>query len=286
MKVLVIYFSQSGGTEKIANEIREGIIKSGNSCDLVKIKEVDLTKLDQYDLIGLGCPTFFYREPVNIQRFIQNLPQMKGKHIFIFASHGSCLGNTFYYMNEALKERGYIIIGAFDSYSDSSIQFYPTPMHTSGHPDVRELQEAEQFGEKLCPISEKVLKGENDLIPQFELVTNTWWYRDSQKATPDILRHISPKFIINTEKCTKCMTCQEECPGDAIDISADPPAIQKEGCIFCWACEKICPEDAIEADWTTMESTFKGNLRKYIKLLKDAEAEGRFRPHVDYQKIK
>ena len=286
MKVLIIFFSQSGGTEKLARRIHEGIKKSGNSSNLIKIKNVDITKLDDYDLIGLGCPTFFYREPVNIQRFIKNLPQMKGKQFFIFASHGSCLGNTFYYINEGLKEQGYQVIGAFDSYSDSSLQFYPTPMHTQGHPDAQELQEAEEFGEKICLISDKVLKGETNLIPQFELVTDTWWYRDSKMATIDVLRHISPKLIINEENCTKCLTCQEECPGDAIDISVDPPEIQKEGCIFCWACEKICPEGAIEADWTDMQTTFKGNLRKYVKLLKAAEAEGKFQPHIDYQKIK
>ncbi|NVM27862.1 MAG: 4Fe-4S binding protein [Candidatus Helarchaeota archaeon] len=286
MRVLVIYFSQSGGTEKIAKKIQEGINTSANSCELVKIKKVNLTKLDEYELIGLGCPTFFYREPANIQRFINNLPLKKGKYVFIFASHGSCLGNTFYYMTEQLKERGYQVIGAFDSYSDSSIQFYPSPMHTHGHPDAQELQTAQEFGEKICSVSEKVRNGQTNLIPQFELVTDTWWYRDSKVATLDLLRRISPVFIINEDKCKKCMTCQEECPGDAIDINASPPEIQKEGCIFCWACEKICPEGAIEADWTNMRLTFRGNLRKYIKLLKTAEAEGKFRPYVDYQSIK
>ncbi len=286
MKVLIIYFSQTGGTEKLAKQIQKGIKKSGNSVDLIKIKEGNLTKLDAYDLIGLGCPTFFYREPVNIQRFIQNLPQTQGKQIFIFASHGSCLGNTFYYMNETLAERGYQVIGAFDSYSDSSLQFYPSPMHTTGHPDEIELDQAKTFGEGISEISQRIKNGEAGLAPTFELVDDTWWAKDSKLMTLEVLRKISPIFSIDVDKCTQCMTCQDECPGNAIDIQAQPPEIQKHGCIFCWACEKTCPEGAIIADWSAMRVGAKTNLRKYVKLLKAAEAEGKFRPHIDYQKIK
>lgn len=78
------------------------------------------------------------------------------------------------------------------------------------------------------------------------------------------------------------MLCQTECPGDAIDISTNPPEIQKEGRIFCWFCEKVCPTGAIEADWSIIRANTKSNLRKYIKLLEEAEKQGKFRPYVDY----
>jgi flavodoxin/Fe-S-cluster-containing hydrogenase component 2 len=285
LKVLIVYFSQTGNTEKLAKNIQEGIINSGNLCDLVKIKDVDITKLTDYELIGLGCPTFFYREPVNIRKLIAKFPKGNGKHIFIFATHGSCLGNNFYYMTEELKEQDYLVIGAIDSYADSSLQFYPPVMHTHGHPDAQELMEAQAFGDMICDRSQRIQKGESQFLPKFQLVDDTWWFKDSQLMTVEVLRRISPKFTIN-ENCTKCLTCQEGCPGDAIDIEAEPPIIQGEGCIFCWGCEKLCPEDAIEADWDAMRVGAKTNLRKYVKLLKKAEEEGKFRPYVDYRKIK
>lgn len=286
LKVLTIYFSQTGGTKKIAEMIEEGIINSGNQCDCIPLKEVKVSQLDVYDIIGLGCPTFFYREPRNVRLFIQTLPKKTRQHSFIFATHGSCLGNTFVYLNEELSERGYLVIGCFDSYSDSSLQFYPSPMHTAGHPDALELEGARQFGRNLCALSQKIHQGDTSLIPCFRLITDTWWYRDSQLMTLDILRKISPKFTINQEQCTRCMICQDDCPGDAINLSVSPPEIQTEGCIFCWACEKKCPASAIEADWTLMRVSARNNLRKYVALLKTAEAEGKFRPHIDYQKIK
>ncbi len=285
MKVLIIYFSQTGGTEKIAKKINDGILASGNECKLVKLKEVSTINLKDFDVMGLGCPTFFYREPMNVKKFIQNIEMVDKKPCFIFCTHGSVMGNTFYHMSEELGKRGYLVIGSFDSYSESSLQFYPKEMHTAGHPDENELSEAKQFGENICETSLKISSGQLDLIPKFELVENTWWARDSKLMTLEFLRKLSPVFTINGEACTKCGTCQDNCPVDAIDITRDPPEIQKEGCIFCWFCEKSCPEGAIKADWSFMIKSTTFNLKRYIKELKKAEEEGKFRPHVEYEKI-
>jgi ferredoxin len=238
-----------------------------------------------FDLFGIGTPTFFYREPKNIKNFIQNLMPVENKHCFLFCTHGSVIGNTFYYMNKELARKGYLSIGTFDSYADSSIQFYPEPMHTAGHPDQIELQEAIKFGKKVCELSSRVSNGEISLIPQFSLSIDIWWAKDSKSLTLDLLREVSPRFMINNDKCTLCMTCQEECPVGAIDINRNPPEIQKEGFIFCWFCQKICPEGAIETDWTFMRKVNRGNLKKYISELKIAEEKGLFRPYVNYKDI-
>ncbi|WXG41976.1 MAG: EFR1 family ferrodoxin [Candidatus Freyarchaeum deiterrae] len=285
MKVLIIYFSQTGGTEKIAEMVQRGILKSGNNCEIARIKNVNMKRLKAFDLIGIGTPTFFYREPVNVKNFIQKIDIMNGKHCFILSTHGSIIGNTLYYMKEELSERGFLVIGSFDSYSSTSLQFYPKIMHTANHPDEIELEEAEKFGEKICDISSRIKKGESELIPEFELIDTTWWANDSKKATPESLRNFSPKLKINLDKCTKCLACQENCPVNAINVEANPPEIQNEGCIFCWFCEKLCPVGAIEADWSLMKKIVKPNLKKYIEILKQAEREGKFRPYVDYEKI-
>ena len=285
LKVLIIYFSQTGNTEKIAENIKTGILKSDNICDITQIKKVDANILENYDLIGIGTPTFFYREPKNVMNFIQGLKETKRKHCFIFCTHGSLIGNTFYYMNQELSKKGFIVIGSFDSYGYSSLQFYPEPMHTEGHPDAIEFREAEEFGQNICEISSRIQKGESSLIPKFELISDTWWSKQSNQLTLRILRYISPKFKINEDNCTQCLTCQENCPVNAINIETNPPEIQKEGCIFCWYCEKACPQRAIEADWNFMRKESKDNLPRYIDALKEAEKQGKFRPYVDYKNI-
>ena len=265
--------------------IQYGILNSGNKCEIINIKSADAKNLDDFDLIGIGTPTFYYREPINVRTFIQRMNKMDGKHCFIFCTHGSLIGNTFYYMNEELIKKDYLVISTFDSYSESSLQFYPKIMHTTEHPDDIELKEAKKFGENICNISLRVKNGESDLIPKFELIENTWWAKQSKILTLKILRKFYPKFRINKDKCVKCLTCQESCPVDAINVEIDPPKIQKEGCIFCAFCEKACPEGAIEADWTRTRKVAKRNLKGYVKVLKEAELQGKFRPYVNYEKI-
>jgi ferredoxin len=195
------------------------------------------------------------------------------------------MGNTLYYMQKALKEKGYIVVGAHDSYADVSLQFYPKIWHTAGHPDGIELADAERFGRGICDVSKRVRSGETDAIPEFQLTTDTWWAEASKRTTPASLRKVFPKFTIDPDKCSRCLLCQENCPVDAIDILADPPEIQNIGCIYCLYCQKACPEDAIEADWTMVKNATRGNLKKYVAVLKEAEKEGKFRPYVDYEKI-
>lgn len=285
MNVLIIYFSQTGGTEKIAKIIEQGILTRGNECEIIKIKSADTKDFNEFDLIGIGTPTFFYREPRNVRAFIRNIKSVVGKHSFIFCTHGSIIGNTFYYMSKELSKKGFIVIGSFDSYSNSSIQFYPKIMHTAKHPDEIELEEAKKFGENICDTSLRIQNGNLNLIPKLELIKNTWWARNPKLLTLEALRENSPKFNINLDKCTECLICQDNCPVNAIDIEIDPPEIQKEGCIFCWYCEKLCPKGAIEADWTNIRKAARGNLGRYVKILKEAEIQGKFRPYVDYEKI-
>jgi len=284
VRIILVVFSQTGNTKKIARRIQKGIQKSSHSCEITSLKEASSRQLNRFDIFGIGCPTFFYREPVNVRDFIRAIDEMPDKHAFIFCTHGSIMGNTLYYMADELQKKGLSVIGSFDTYADTSLQFYPEIMHTTGHPDEIELDAAEKFGEVIVDVSAQVRRGERAL-PSFALTEDTWWARTSEKLTPDILRKYTPTLTINTTLCTECMLCQDNCPVDAINLDARPPEIQREGCIFCWFCEKICPAGAIEADWSMMRDQSRRNLVKYIEILKEAEEQGTFRPYVDYEKI-
>ncbi len=285
MKVLIVEFSQSGNTREIARAISEGIIDSGNSADIVPIKNAGSNCADGYDLIGIGTPTFFYREPRNVSDFIRKMAFLAGGRCFIFCTHGSIIGNTFHNMRNLLNERGYTVIGAFDCYASTSLQFYPAVMHTEGHPDPSDKDNARRFGKEICDLSRRIQKGEKEHVPTFTVVKDVWWSKTAQMLSQDFLRKISPKLEVDLNKCTRCLQCEQNCPVDAIDIMNDPPLIQLEACIFCWYCEKSCPEKAIIADWTDMQAGSRANLKKYIVELEAAERSGTFRPHVDYKKI-
>jgi flavodoxin/ferredoxin len=285
MNVCISCFSQTGNTQRIAGHIQSGILDEGHGCHIVSMKRANPKDFARYDLIGIGTPTFYYREPLNVSDFIQRMDDGKNRHCFLFCTHGSIIGNTFYYMQEALTGKGWQVIDAFDVYADSSLQFYPKIMHTAGHPDAAEFNAAIAFGKNICGKSLGVKNGTMDPIPLFTRVENTWWAKDSEMLAPDYLRQFFPKFAIDENRCTQCGVCVENCPVDAIDLNLEPPEIQKQGCIFCLYCEKSCPEGAIVADWDFVTRAIRGNLKKYADVLKQAQQQGKFNPHVDYEKI-
>jgi NAD-dependent dihydropyrimidine dehydrogenase PreA subunit len=51
-------------------------------------------------------------------------------------------------------------------------------------------------------------------------------------------------FKIDSEICTACGACKDDCPVDAIN-AGDVYHIDEDTCIDCGACEGSCPANAI-----------------------------------------
>ena len=78
MKVLIVYYTKYGNTEKVAKLIGEGISsKEGNEVVVKNVKDVNLKKDDSYNLILIGSPNHFGRHVGSIKKFINKLPKSK-----------------------------------------------------------------------------------------------------------------------------------------------------------------------------------------------------------------
>ncbi|MDY6863765.1 MAG: EFR1 family ferrodoxin [Thermodesulfobacteriota bacterium] len=276
MKTLIIYFSQTGNTMKVAESIRNGIIEVIAQCELERMAEVDIGSLSEYDLVGFGCPVFYYKEPFNVRDFIENLPELQGKKWFVFCSHGAVMGVTLLSMTEKLEKKGITVIGSHHTYADVTIPFYPYPTVTTGHPDNDDLEKAHAFGKEIALCSIAVANGNTDCIKKPVPVTEEWASNEASMFTIELMTKIMPRLSINKATCTKCGECQNGCPINGIDTESDPPRIQ-EPCIFCWHCANICPTCSVEADWSMLVEMAPGNYKRYIEALNNAQARGEFR---------
>lgn len=164
MKSIVIYFSQTGNTEKIARAIKNGVSKLTGHCDIVKMQEANPKRLYEYDLIGLGSPVIG-RVPGNVNIFIKELRFLGGKHIFSFCTHGTHPELYFPDIVLKLKRQGLTVIGTRDWYGTVFLVHFPKPYPTDGHPDQTDLKEAEMFGCEMVELSQKIYAGETELIP-------------------------------------------------------------------------------------------------------------------------
>lgn len=280
MKAAVIYFSQTGNTQKVAGKIRDGILEKIGRCDLFEMAAVDVNALAEYDLVGLGCPVFYFKEPFNVREFLEALPLQHNKHWFVFCSHGAVMGETLISMADGLEGKGAIVIGSHHTYADITVPFYPRPTLTSGHPDDQDLKEAFEFGKKVIRCSKAVSSGDLGCISKPAPIPEDWAINEAALLTRSFLSQVMPVLSINQETCVQCGECQNDCPVRGIDIESDPPRIQKP-CIYCFHCASICPTCAIEADWSALDNMAPVNYARYRKALDAAEGRREFRWLID-----
>ena len=82
MKVLVIYDSMYGNTEKIARAISETIT---GEVKVLRVAKVNLSELESIDLLIIGSPTQGGRSTASIQDFLNKLPEsIKGMKVAVF----------------------------------------------------------------------------------------------------------------------------------------------------------------------------------------------------------
>ncbi len=293
-RILIIYFSQTGNTRKIAECIQEGIIDVTHQCDVKPLSDVDVESLSTYDLVGLGSPVFYYKEPFNVSNFnkepfnvsnfIEALPQLNGQHWSIFCTHGNVIGNFFPSLTKKLRGKDATVVGFHNCYANITVPFYPKPSYTSGHPDSYDFEQAKLFSRKMAKDRFKPENQRNVPIAVPNPVSSEDWIQDSNRLTRETLGEVLPKLSINKDTCVQCHKCEENCPVDGIIVEAAPPHIQ-DPCIYCWRCVNVCPTLSIGADWEMLVRMAPANYARYKKELDKAAERGEFRWMVEPETI-
>ena len=280
MKTLVIFFSQTGNTRSIAECIQEGIIEVTKHCVMQPLAEVDADTLPDFDLVGIGSPVFYYREPFHVRDFLQSLPDLDGQRWFVFCTHGNVIGDYFASVTDLLNEKNASVIGWHNSYANITVPFYPRPSYTSGHPDRHDSDKAREFGRE---VARRVSTSREQPIDPLGFpfpVSSEEWQQEGERLTRDFLKQVTPKLRIDTETCIHCHECEENCPVEGIDVETDPPRIQTP-CIYCWRCVNVCPTLSIGADWEPLVRMAPVNYARYRNELDKAAARGEFRWLID-----
>ncbi len=89
-KVLVVYFSRAGSTEKMANYLAEGIRMSGHETKVIKSSAIEKAKdLQEFDGFLFGCPTYHKDMTQGMKQFLFKAEQanLTGKMGGAFGSH-------------------------------------------------------------------------------------------------------------------------------------------------------------------------------------------------------
>jgi flavodoxin len=150
MKALIIYISvHHGNTERVA-KVMANIL----DADLLEMKQVDASMLEQYDLIGFGSGIYFGKHHKSLLDFVDMLPMLRNKKAFIFSTSGlrkiQFIHNFDKPLKEKLQRKDFDIIGEFscrglDTYRATKL----VGGVNKGRPNAEDLKQAEDFASGL-----------------------------------------------------------------------------------------------------------------------------------------
>jgi len=144
MKTLIVYYSETGNTEKIAIAIAEvfGTIP-------VKIDNISVDQ--EYDLVIVGTPVHGLRPNKKISEFLDNLPQGKIKFGAAFCTMHLLGGNkTCKAIGKKMKEKQINYLDGLSCKCQSRLfgNFGPK-IFNRGRPNEKDLEKARVFAEIL-----------------------------------------------------------------------------------------------------------------------------------------
>lgn len=89
--IKVIYWSQSGNTQAMANAVAEGIKEAGKEAEAVFVTEANINDIKDDTAVALGCPAMGAEvlEEADMEPFVISFESIAaGKNVALFGSYG------------------------------------------------------------------------------------------------------------------------------------------------------------------------------------------------------
>jgi ferredoxin len=240
-RVRLVYFSPTGSTRRIIEEIAKGIGTPVEQVDLTR-PEAKTRDFEEFggELAIIGSPVYAGRIPLEAIRRLNRLKAHNTPAVTLVVYGNRAYEDALIELTDLISELGFkpIAGGAFVAQHSFSSPEVPI---AEGRPDASDLRKAREFGAK---IKEKlqVAKSIRDISPI--TVPGIRPYREEFRKSRAAKPGTEPAAPITKEElCTKCGKCVEACPNAAITIGSTIET-QRQVCIRCYACIKNCPTGA------------------------------------------
>ena len=243
MNVTIIFFSQTGNTRKVAENMATVFQEAGHSVQTIPLKKATPDDATKCDLLGIGAPCFVHQAPTPIKNYLRSLPSLNSKRSFVFATSAAAPGRVLYDMTKLLQHKGANVIGGFLARGEI---YYPVPYLIGkfpGHPNEEDLDRARHFA---SAVIEHVSASHSGPLPE----SRTDALRPGRRlydlmglafSDPSI-RLVMPEPKPDPTKCDQCQWCVYECPMD--NITLQPYPVLDDRCIRCYRCLTGCPQEA------------------------------------------
>lgn len=267
-RALVLYWSLTGTTRRVAQSIIEGLRDEGVECTLLDQRKEHLPGLSSFDLVGIGFPVHWYRPPTPVSKVIAQLEPLNGRPVFAFSLNGTYRGAALNRARRALIRAGGRELGAFGCHGEG--RFYPYArlgaLFSPGHPTEEDLDDARAFGRSMARAHHAAEAGET--VPAtlpLDPPTHPMYALERFVSGPRLTRLLySRLFRVDHDRCSRCGRCAKGCPVSNIEWTRGAFPSWGRDCVLCLLCVTNCPEDAVSCplDWAIFRPFVRWNVNR------------------------
>lgn len=147
-KAIVLFWSHSGNTEKVAVSIQKGLTEGGWQTSLMRVEEAEEIDFFDFDLVCIGAPSYNWHPPKPVVDYLKgkfnkykkeglikvNAPQIPGKSALIFCTYsgphtgikeavpvGKYMGQFFEHLGFAVVDEWYVLSEFHGSEENSTL---------------------------------------------------------------------------------------------------------------------------------------------------------------------
>lgn len=141
-KIYVVYWSQTGNTEAMAEAVSRGIRSEGKESAVVEVGSISPEELKEEAVFALGCPAMGAEvlEESEMEPFVETLETfVKGKTVGLFGSYGWGDGEWMRDWEARMQQAGANVIGGEGVICQET-------------PDQEALEKCEELGKNLAAL--------------------------------------------------------------------------------------------------------------------------------------
>lgn len=270
IKLKFVYFSPTGTTYKIGQEISKEIskelpVENYYTYNITKAeKRRENLSFSSDDLVLIGLPVYAGRLPNVLLPYLKTI-KAEGSKAIIFVNYGNrSYDNALVELRDIVKEAGFSLLAAAAFVGEHAFSY----KLAAGRPDEDDLAKARDFAgltlkklrafeETGAPYEDFHIKGDLDYEGYYQPL--------NERGQPFDMRKVQPQ---TKSRCIDCKKCALACPMGSINY--EKVSELKGICIKCGACVKICPVQA--KHFTDPDYLFhKRDLEETFQERKEAE---------------
>lgn len=279
MNCLILLHSTTGNTRLVARHARAHLEREGHVCTIHDVvRHGEPPSLEGVDLLGVACPTMYWRPTYVMERAVARLPSAvagAAPPVFLLATAGGDPGAHFALLAELLAHKGFVTLGAHFSsfpnnwpthraavspiawaepYVERLVRQVPRSRSTLSllWPDLGDVSprapaSVESFLDRVVAAAERARRGGAAPVgPAPDDLYEGVWVTKAIGRLMDVSKmRMSTRISIDAARCSRCYTCVLTCPVGCIAREGDEAPSVGATCTGCWACFNACPDRAI-----------------------------------------